>query len=1429
MKRIFILVLFYFSVLKVYTQDCIPFGVKFFSQAQVDNFVIDYPDCTEIEGFVEFVGTDIINLDALSQITKIGKYLRIENTSLVNLNGLENVTILGEYLEVLDNPLLENLKGLDNVTNVGGKIQLTNNASIINLEGLESLTYTGGFLDIQNNNSLQNLKGLDNFNTIGYYVKIESNPSLLNLAGLEKITSIGNDFSISHNDVLESIEALSNLTSIGGNCRIVSNPKLSTLSPFSSLQTIDGHLKIRNNDIMTNLNGFEKLTNINGDLVIQSNNLLEDINALSIIEFIGGDLQISNNPLLELLPLFDFLKSISGDLSIQTNASLKHLDGMNDVNVFDGEIVIIDNPKLESINGFNLFPEAELLRIYNNNNLQEIDGLQSLTTINDYLEINENSSLIEVTGFHNLETIGNHFDLEKNPNLIRINGLQKLQSIGEDFRVFQNDSFLGFDGLERLEYIKGLFLVLQNASLVNFLGLNQLSVIGDTTSTSWKGFIVAGNQSLVNFEGLNNLKEIKGDFKIQSNSNTSFNDQLINLEGLDNLEVVHEDLVISNNPVLETLQGLGKLREIYGSFYFSVNPKVKNFEGMSSLEIIHMNFDLWKNEILENFIGLENLTFIYNDFEISECNALVNCIGLSDLQTIGNEMDVRNNTSLPNFQGMESCNYIYKIYLYRNELINLKGLDGLTKVHTIDIRQNHKLINLDGLQSLVEAENIDIDENNNLESLLGLNSLESVQRDFILTKVPKLVNIEALSNLQIVRYDLDISVTGLLNLNGLENLSLVYRGINIEANQNLENIEALNNVNYYQYLDLDIKGNPNLSLCNTIMVCNHLINNGWGYIANNGPGCTSEDEIEQLCDFDFDKFYYRLYADINENAQIDPYEGILQSGFLNVEPLGLKIYANTRDWKIYSLPHGDYEVSFDYSSLPNWFVTTTPAIVPLTIDEENNCDSIAIGIVPRNDISETKAYLSCTRPRCNQDVIYTPIVVNNGTTITSGILWLDIDEITTSITYIDVPDTIAHSNKVGWFFEDLYPTQKFWKKIILGIPGPPDVAVGELYTLKPSVEYYDVNGENYYQGHYCRVIRCSYDPNDKQVNPSRESTYTLFEEDLVYTIRFQNTGNDVAYDVVIRDTLDEHLDYRTFRYLESSHEDVLSVSLENNRNLTFAFNNIFLPDSTSNLEASQGYVTYMITTKDGTPEETLVENTAHIYFDQNPPIVTNTTENLMITAFPVDADEDGFDSIQDCDDEDPLINPDATEIINNEIDEDCDGVAVEIDEDNDGYNSDEDCDDMNPDANPSLEEIPNNLVDEDCDGIIIFVDNDLDGFNSDDDCDDMNANINPDAEEIPNNGIDEDCDGEDLITIATHQIADNTFLIYPNPTTQNIFIEQSDSQRGELILTTHTGHIILNETLKNRQTIDLENYPSGVYILNIQTENGSITEKVVKI
>ena len=157
---------------------------------------------------------------------------------------------------------------------------------------------------------------------------------------------------------------------------------------------------------------------------------------------------------------------------------------------------------------------------------------------------------------------------------------------------------------------------------------------------------------------------------------------------------------------------------------------------------------------------------------------------------------------------------------------------------------------------------------------------------------------------------------------------------------------------------------------------------------------------------------------------------------------------------------------------------------------------------------------------------------------------------------------------------------------------------------------------------YSSEIRCAFDPNDKLVTPSRatdqssgfEQNYTLFDEILEYTIRFQNTGNDTAFTVVLEDQLDANLDWSTFQPIIASHP--YEVLLNNDGLVTFTFSNILLPDSTTNELLSHGFISYKIAAKQNLAENTLVENSAAIFFDFNPPIITNTTNNVMVSFLP---------------------------------------------------------------------------------------------------------------------------------------------------------------------------------------------------------------------
>ncbi|MEM7574729.1 MAG: T9SS type A sorting domain-containing protein [Bacteroidota bacterium] len=149
----------------------------------------------------------------------------------------------------------------------------------------------------------------------------------------------------------------------------------------------------------------------------------------------------------------------------------------------------------------------------------------------------------------------------------------------------------------------------------------------------------------------------------------------------------------------------------------------------------------------------------------------------------------------------------------------------------------------------------------------------------------------------------------------------------------------------------------------------------------------------------------------------------------------------------------------------------------------------------------------------------------------------------------------------------------------------------------------------------CFEIIGAYDPNDKLAEPRGYAEDHFIEPDtrLEYTIRFQNTGTDTAFNVVIRDTLSQLLDMSTIEIGAASHD--YRVDIDTTGAINFFFPNIMLPDSFINEPASHGAISFRISPKAGLAPGTRIENRAGIYFDFNEPIITNTYFNTIELDF----------------------------------------------------------------------------------------------------------------------------------------------------------------------------------------------------------------------
>lgn len=142
------------------------------------------------------------------------------------------------------------------------------------------------------------------------------------------------------------------------------------------------------------------------------------------------------------------------------------------------------------------------------------------------------------------------------------------------------------------------------------------------------------------------------------------------------------------------------------------------------------------------------------------------------------------------------------------------------------------------------------------------------------------------------------------------------------------------------------------------------------------------------------------------------------------------------------------------------------------------------------------------------------------------------------------------------------------------------------------------------------IISGSYDPNDKTDNHGGSITRSqvLNGEYLNYTIRFQNTGNDTAFFISVKDTLSSKYDLASLQMVTASHRYLFEFA---GNVCNWNFYDINLVDSNHNEAASHGFICFRIKAKNTIMEGDTIKNSTSIYFDYNPPVKTNISNTIV--------------------------------------------------------------------------------------------------------------------------------------------------------------------------------------------------------------------------
>ncbi|MFY0643484.1 MAG: T9SS type A sorting domain-containing protein [Bacteroidia bacterium] len=323
------------------------------------------------------------------------------------------------------------------------------------------------------------------------------------------------------------------------------------------------------------------------------------------------------------------------------------------------------------------------------------------------------------------------------------------------------------------------------------------------------------------------------------------------------------------------------------------------------------------------------------------------------------------------------------------------------------------------------------------------------------------------------------------------------------------------------------------------------------------------------------------------------------------------------NWRAF-LPVGNYTVSYNS---PKYFESSC-----VSPEVEISVASSMIGFGQAGDVNfpisaiapykDLEVSITAGRARVGFDAWVQVLVKNVGTVSISGKLITTLDD--NQIYQSNNANMNKNGRELSWDFGELKSFE--FKKAIIRYKVPANVdLLGEKILTTTSGNFIGIDVDTTNNKDTAEIeITGAYDPNEKVVFPKgadldaiQGAVLAKETNEFIYTIHFQNTGNDTAFKVVLKDTLDQNLDISTLEIIDASHP--MQLLYDDGRYIHFVFENILLPDSTTDLLGSQGFAKFKISTNKDLPVGTVIKNRASIYFDYNPAIHTNEVINTLVT------------------------------------------------------------------------------------------------------------------------------------------------------------------------------------------------------------------------
>ena len=554
------------------------------------------------------------------------------------------------------------------------------------------------------------------------------------------------------------------------------------------------------------------------------------------------------------------------------------------------------------------------------------------------------------------------------------------------------------------------------------------------------------------------------------------------------------------------------------------------------------------------------------------------------------------------------CEDNWLLNLNVDKLINLEYLICRNnKISTLNTSNLKSLIVLNCSNNLISSLNIGAFENlTNLEC--GFNKIQSINLDSVPNLMLLFCDFNNLSSLELKNLKKLLAFSCAQNQLSSLDISNTKIGYFICSDNQLKYLNIKNGIEK-QTLLFDKNSDLSYICCDE-----QIVGNVKNQSVINGQNC----EVNSYCTFTPGGKFYSINGDnkYDENKN-------------GCDDIDIKL-----PYLKYTITNGNVEGNILSNSTGNYSIPVQEGTHILTPVLENSeffeisPPSLTVTFPGTSDTITQNFYITPKEPYRQVDITIIPLIPparpgfdaqykiiweNKGNLPANGIIHFTYDEIIFDYVSANKTPVAIDSSKLSWDYTDLLPFEKREVIVTLNLNSPmenPPVNAGDITYLYANILDNVFRLEN--------VIVGSYDPNDKTCLQGQYFHPDSVGKYVDFLIRFENTGNFAAENVVIKDIIDDKtFDVSSLLITDASHEVYTRIVANK---VEFIFENIQLPFED---ETNDGYVAFKIKTKSTLKLGDEMKNLADIYFDYNFPIRTNETQTtIAIPSGTKDVDTD---------------------------------------------------------------------------------------------------------------------------------------------------------------------------------------------------------------